>query len=366
MSSLLAFHAAISFWKRSYISTPCILRLIGDLRNSQAHKKLSWVRIGILICLRVCWYSHSLYPPLWKPLRWDFWRLIEWAQSTGTRQCHYLILCNHSLLACLLSSTNSCPLFLGWCSQCWSHCHWLLLASISKSPECTIEVALLTSACIVLCPSSCSPWQSVQGSHTQNSFLSWAPSWSHAPLPKPLNRFVSSVSVMCSHGCAAAFSSTLWSSLPGWSFPLEQNFQASKADHSVLRRWRASLRLLPLLLLALWPTPVLWRGCCPVSQNPRAVAEQAAHPKVTAVGVSTHWNLARKIFQAFAPSPMPSSPIQSCLIRMRVFVSRVSARWHNTLFRFSLMSETSFTHASFSTLWFFFSSLLALSSSGAG
>ena len=50
---------------------------------------------------------------------------------------------------------------------------------------------------------------------------------------------------------------------------------------------------------------------------------------------------------------------QSCLIRMRTVASRVSARWHHTLFRFSLMSATSFSHAFFSTLWFFFSSLLA-------
>ena len=87
--------------------------------------------------------------------------------------------------------------------------------------------------------------------------------------------------------------------------------------------------------------------------------------KVTTVGVSTLWNLSCKSFQAFAPSPMPSSPTQSCLISMRVVASRVSARWHHTLFRFSLMSATSISYASFSTLWFF-SSLVAPLASGAG
>ena len=71
------------------------------------------------------------------------------------------------------------------------------------------------TCCIVLSPSSCSPWQSVQGSHTQNSFLSWVPSRSHATPPVPLNHFVTCASVLCSHGSSAAFSSTLWSSLPG-------------------------------------------------------------------------------------------------------------------------------------------------------
>ena len=65
--------------KWSYVPTPCILRLIGGLKNSPAHTEHFWVRIGISLCLRVCWSSHSLCPPLWKPLRWDFWPLIEWA-----------------------------------------------------------------------------------------------------------------------------------------------------------------------------------------------------------------------------------------------------------------------------------------------
>ena len=43
---------------------------------------------------------------------------------------------------------------------------------------------------------------------------------------------------------------------------------------------------------------------------------------------------------------MLSSPTQSCLISMRVVASRVSARWHHRLFRFSLMSATSHMHPS--------------------
>ena len=82
--------------------------------------------------------------------------------------------------------------------------------------------------------------------------------------------------------------------------------------------------------------------------------------KVTTVGVSTLWNLSCESFQAFAPPPMPSSPTQSCLISIRVFASRVIVRWHHTFFRSSLISATSFSYASFSTLWFFFSSLLVV------
>ena len=62
---------------------------------------------------------------------------------------------------------------------------------------------------------------------------------------------------------------------------------------------------------------------------------------------------------------MPLSLTKSCLISIRVVASRVSARWHHTVFRFSLMSATSFSNASFSTLWFFFSSLPTSLASGA-
>ena len=58
--------------------------------------------------------------------------------------------------------------------------------------------------------------------------------------------------------------------------------------------------------------------------------------KVNTVRVSALRNLSCKNFQAFDPSPMPSSPIQSSLISMRFVASRISAKWHNTLFRFSL------------------------------
>ena len=86
--------------------------------------------------------------------------------------------------------------------------------------------------------------------------------------------------------------------------------------------------------------------------------------KVTTVGVSTFWNLPCKSFQAIAPYPMSSSPTQSFRISVCIAASRVSARWHHTLLRFALMSATSFSYASFNSLWFFFSLLLAPSDAG--
>ena len=92
--------------KWSYVPTPCTLRLTG-LKNSPAHTKHFWVRFGNPLCLRLCWSSHSLCPTLWKPLRWNFWPLIEWAQSSATHRCSSLCdLYNHCPLACLLSSTG--------------------------------------------------------------------------------------------------------------------------------------------------------------------------------------------------------------------------------------------------------------------
>ena len=94
-------------WKWSYVPTPCFFRLVGVLKNSPAHTKHFWVRIGIPLCLRVCWSPHSLCQPLWEPLRSDFWPLIEWAQSPETHRCSSICdLFNHSPLACLLSSTG--------------------------------------------------------------------------------------------------------------------------------------------------------------------------------------------------------------------------------------------------------------------
>ena len=100
-----------------------------------------------------------------------------------------------------------------------------------------------------------------------------------------------------------------------------------------------------LLLVALWATFVLWWRNCPNPMRPRAGVQQALPPKSRLL-VSPHsetffW----KIFQAFAPSPMSSSPTKSCLISMRVVSPRVSARWHHTLFGLSLMSASSFSYA---------------------
>ena len=58
-----------------------------------------------------------------------------------------------------------------------------------------------------------------------------------------------------------------------------KNFHTSLAECWVPTRWRGSLRLLPLLAVALWATPVIqWRSC-PNTQNPQAPVQQARLPK---------------------------------------------------------------------------------------
>ena len=47
--------------KWSYISPPCIWRLIEGLNNSQVHSISVWVCIGIALCLTVCWSLNSNY-----------------------------------------------------------------------------------------------------------------------------------------------------------------------------------------------------------------------------------------------------------------------------------------------------------------
>ena len=99
--------SCLFFRKQSYVSTPFILKLIGGLKNSQAHTKPSWGVIEILLCLRVCWSSYSLCPLLCEPFRWNFWPLNEEAQSQGTMR--YLSLSDlycHCPLACLLFSSG--------------------------------------------------------------------------------------------------------------------------------------------------------------------------------------------------------------------------------------------------------------------
>ena len=134
----------------------------GDLKNSPAHTKHFWVRIGIPLCFRICWSSHSLCLPLWKPLRLDFWPLIEWAQSPGTLRCSSLCdLYNHCPLACPLSPTGyelpSIPR--------------LVKPRLDPLPLTPVCLHLFVSCmpclgdfsyhicCIVLSPSSCSPWK---------------------------------------------------------------------------------------------------------------------------------------------------------------------------------------------------------------
>ena len=110
---------------------------------------------------------------------------------------------------------------------------------------------------IVLSPSSCSPWKNVQGSHTQSSFFSWVPFWSHASLPIPLNQVV------------PCFSAAL-----SWKF-----FHNSFVDHWGSKRCKVSDTASPascILVSNFWP---LW-GSCPNSQNPRYAVEQALPQKL--------------------------------------------------------------------------------------
>ena len=137
------------------------------------------------------------------------------------------------------------------------------------------------------------------------------------------------------------------------------------ADNWGLRRWRGSLRMLPLLLVALWATPVLWWRDEESIQIFSILELQSNNQSYHCRRFHTLKPLLQKL-PAFAPSRMPSSPTQSCLISIRVVASRVSARFHNKLFRFSLMSAISFSCTSFSILWFFLLSLLAPLASGAG
>ena len=121
----------------SYVPTSCNLRLIKGLKISPAHTKHFWVRIGISI-LRVCWSSHSLCPSLWNPLRWEFWPLIERLQKRIDVRHYVICTTNVHQNACCLPLGKSCPVFLVWWSQCWTHCHWLKFASMSLSPACPV------------------------------------------------------------------------------------------------------------------------------------------------------------------------------------------------------------------------------------
>ena len=80
--------------------------------------------------------------------------------------------------ACCLQLVKSCPVFLVWWTQCWNHPLPLTHASLHLFVSCMPCLGDLShhTCCIVLSPTSCSPWQSVRGSHTQSSFLSWVPS----------------------------------------------------------------------------------------------------------------------------------------------------------------------------------------------
>ena len=108
----------------------------------------------------------------------------------------------------------------------------------------------------------------------------------------------------------------------------------------------------------------LSKTLCKSSESPQCNRARGA-TNITTIGVSTLKALLQKP-QACAPSPMPSSGTQWCLISWVFFESRVRARMHHMLFFFCLMWATFFSYASFSALSFFFSSLFAPLASGAG
>ena len=198
--------------KWSYVPTPCIFSMIRVLKNSKARIKHFWVRIEIPLCLRVCWSSQT----------WDF-LTTDWMGTKARSESMSVTMWSLKLLF-----TNMPAVF-----------HWVRAAQCSSSGEGNVG-PLATDSCLP--PSVCllhalSRWPfSLHLMHCAASFLQSlakcsgiphttqfpfpVPSWSQASLPVSLNHFVPCVSVLCSHGNSAAFSSTLWSSLPGWIFPV--------------------------------------------------------------------------------------------------------------------------------------------------
>ena len=193
------------------------------------------------------------------------------------------------------------------------------------------------------------------------------PFWSHASLPIPLNHCVPCISVLCSRESSAASSTYLWS-LPATlkiatlKRPLKL-FCLTKLSYLIGRQLRTkALKRVPET--ASTASCSLVNNSCPLMEKIFKSSEYLSYSparcatNVTTVGVFTLWNLSCKSFSVFASFPMVSFPTQSCLISMRFVASRVSAIWHHTLFRFSLIPATFFSYASFGTLWYFFSLLL--------
>ena len=203
--------------KWSYVPTPCILRLIRGLRivrHTQYILSLHWSSSlfeGMLI----------LTQPLPTTLEASLLGFLttNWMGTKSRNASMFVTVWSVQQL-----STSMPAVFL-----------WLRAAQYSSSGEANVgsnatDSRLPPSLWILhvllswpfsphllhcaVSPFSCSAWQSVQGSPTQSSFPSLVPSWSHASLPVPLNHFVPCASVLCSHGSSAAFSSTLWWSLP--------------------------------------------------------------------------------------------------------------------------------------------------------
>ena len=180
------------------------------------------------------------------------------------------------------------------------------------------------TCCIVQLPSSCEFLAECRGiPHTEVSSPG-SPFWSQAAVPWQLNHFVTCVSVLCPHGSSASSSSTLWSSLLAWGFPVWKTL-------NIIGR--------PLSTQPLKRVPETASSCSffgdschlmkKLSRNLELQLRSCA-TKITTIGVSTPLNLFCKSFQAFASSPIPSALTQSSLISMKFVASRVRARCHHS------------------------------------
>ena len=199
--------------KWSYVPTPCILRLIGGLKNSPAHTEHFWVRIGIPF---VWGYADPHTASAHHSGSLSVGISDHWLNGHKVQECSSLCdLYNHCPPACLLSSTGPelpiIPHLVKPMLDPFPLTHVCLHLFVSCMPF--LGDPSHRNCCIVLSPAVLV--QNVQGSHTQCSFISWFLSWNHTSLPVPLSLFVPCVFVLCSQGSSANFSSTLWSSLPG-------------------------------------------------------------------------------------------------------------------------------------------------------
>ena len=239
------------------------------------------------------------------------------------RRCSSLCdLYNHCPLACLLPSTGkelpSVPRLVKPMLDPLPLAHVCLHLFVSSMP-CLDDLSHHT-CCIVLSPSSCSPLQSIQGSHTQNSLLSSF----LGPLLK--SRFTASATEPLCPVCLCAVLSWKFCSLFFNAVKFVAGLKLScTANLSYLIGRSLRIKALERVFETAFPASCsLVSNSCPRmkklsrSSESSSCSRASCATKVTTVGVST---LYCKSFQAFAPSLMPSSPTQSCLISMRVVAS---------------------------------------------